>query len=477
MSAARAGLLLRDAELDGQRRVDVRISGDTIAEIAPRLAPQPGEPVLDARGGALLPGLCDHHLHLHALAASARSLVCGPPVVTSLPGLADALDTAPADDEGWVRGFGYVESVAGDLDAEALDQLHPGRPVRIQHRSGALWMLNGAAVAELGLAGGHHPGIERDPGGTPTGRLWRADSWLRSQLSHSRPPDLAPVGARLASLGITAVTDATPDLDDAAIRAITDAMAAGALRQRVQLLGVPIGWRPGRAEHTPTAGPYKIVLADSALPGLGPLTKQIARVHEHGRPVAAHCVTREALVLLVAALADAGTLPGDRVEHAALVPGELVPRLAALGLRVVTQPGFLAGRGDDFLRGVSEPDHVDLYRCRSLAEAGVPLALSSDAPYGSLDPWAVMAAAMTRRTASGRMAGPSERLSPADALAGYLADPTDPGGASRVVRPGAVADLVLLLVRRALALANPSAHHVQATLIGGSVAWQRRPGT
>jgi predicted amidohydrolase YtcJ len=469
--------VVRDAELGGQRRADVRISGDTIAEIAPRLAPQPGEAVLEARGGALLPGLCDHHLHLHALAASARSLECGPPAVTSLPGLADALGTAPADEDGWVRGFGYVENVAGDLDAEALDQLHPGRPVRIQHRSGALWMLNGAAVAELDLGGADHPGIERGPRGTPTGRLWRADNWLRSRLPRSRPPDLAPVGARLASLGITAVTDATPDLDDAAIRAIADAMMLGALKQRVQLLGVPIGWRSGRPEHTPTAGPYKIVLADSALPGLGPLTKQIARVHEHGRPVAAHCVTRAAMVLLISAFADAGTLPGDRVEHAALVPAELVPILAALGLRVVTQPGFLADRGDDFLRGVPEPDHVDLYRCRSLAEAGIPLALSSDAPYGPLDPWAVMAAAVTRQTPSGRITGPSERLTPAGALAGYLADPTDPGGSPRVVRPGAVADLMLLLVRRASALAKPSARHVQATLIAGSVAWQRKPGS
>jgi predicted amidohydrolase YtcJ len=464
------GLLIRDAELDGRVRADVRISGGAIAEIAPGLTRRPGEPVLDALGGALLPGLCDHHLHLHALAAQAGSVPCGPPAVTGASALAGALAGATGDEHGWVRGVGYAETVAGDLDADAIDRLHARRPVRIQHRSGALWMLNSAAVAALGLAHGHHPGIERDRHGVPSGRLWRADDWLRTRLPRSRPPALAPVGARLAALGITSVTDATPDLDAAALDAVTDALASGAVRQRVRLLGTSIGWRPARTG--PTSGPYKIVLADSALPGLDSLIGRIAESHAHGRAVAVHCVTREALLLLLAAFADAGTLRGDRVEHAALVPAESVPVLADLGLRVVTQPGFLAHRGDDFLRDVPEAEHVDLYRCRSLIEAGVPLAPSSDAPYGPLDPWAVIAAAAARRTPSGCTAGPAERLSTAEALAGYLSDPSDPGGPPRRIRTGVPADLVLLHVPRAVALSGPSAGHVRATVIGGTPVWE-----
>jgi predicted amidohydrolase YtcJ len=93
-----------------------------------------------------------------------------------------------------------------------------------------------------------------------------------------------------------------------------------------------------------------------------------------------HCVTREALVLLLAALDEAGPRPGDRIEHAALVPSELVPELARLGVRVVTQPGFLPHRGDDFLRDLPPQDRPDLYRCATLLRAGVPVASSSDAP-------------------------------------------------------------------------------------------------
>lgn len=109
-----------------------------------------------------------------------------------------------------------------------------------------------------------------------------------------------------------------------------------------------------------------------------------------------------------AALGDAGPRPDDRIEHAALIPPELVPDLARLGVRVVTQPGFLAGRGDDFLRDVPPADRPDLYRCATLLQAGIPVALSSDAPFGPLDPWSVIAAAASRRqTRSAATAAPT----------------------------------------------------------------------
>ena len=141
-------------------------------------------------------------------------------------------------------------------------------------------------------------------------------------------------------------------------------------------------------------------------------------------------------MLLLAALGEAGARPGDRIEHAALIPPELVPELARLGVRVVTQPGFLADRGDDFLRDVPPADHPDLYRCATLLRGGVPVALSSDAPFGPLDPWAVIAAAAGRRTASGQVAGPGERITFTRALDAYLAPPGDPGGPPRRVGPG-----------------------------------------
>lgn len=465
-------LLLRDVEVRGHR-TDVRVDGGAVTAMDAGLPHRSADVVLDGHGGALLPGLCDHHLHLHALAAVRQSVPCGPPAVPDRAALGAALRAAPPDRHGWVRGVGYTESVAGDLDAATLDGLHDSRPVRVQHRSGALWVVNSEGLARLGLAGTEPPhtpppGVEHNTHGRPTGRLWRADAWLRAQLPPTAPPDLAGVGTALAALGITAVTDATPDLDATALRALAGSAGAGAVPQRIHLLGVPLG---ADAPPGTTAGPYKIVLADSDLPALDELVDRIRTVHAVGRAIAAHCVTREALVLLLVARTAAGALPGDRVEHAAIVPPELIGELA--GLRVITQPGFLAHRGDDYLAQVPASDLDDLYRCASLIAAGVPLALSSDAPYGPLDPWTVMRAAVDRRTPAGAVAGPAERMSAAAALAAYLAPPHDPGGASRRIAVRGVADMVLLDRSLGDMLAAPSADAVVATVVGGRVVHHR----
>lgn len=48
---------------DGPRRADVRIVGETVAEVGP-LAPEPGESVLEAAGSHVLPGMIDVHVHV-----------------------------------------------------------------------------------------------------------------------------------------------------------------------------------------------------------------------------------------------------------------------------------------------------------------------------------------------------------------------------------------------------------------------------
>ncbi len=448
--------MLRDAELNGAVRTDVLITDGRIAQIGPGLARPGGTEEIACGGGAVIPGLCDHHLHLRALAAWDRSTHCAD---------LTALRAAVPDATGWIRGVGHA---GADLDAAALDRLRADVPVRVQHRSGALWTLNSAAIAATGLDTADHPGIERDPRGHATGRLWRADGWLRTRLPPAPPDDLAPLGRRLAALGITAVTDATPDLTPEARAVLREAVRSGALPQHLHLLGAPPQEpEPESGGGRVTVGPWKIVIGDSALPSLAELTGRIAEVHAGGRAVAVHCVTYAALALLVAALRTAGCRAGDRVEHAALVPEALIPELRGLGVAVVTQPGFLADRGGGYLDEVPERDHADLYRCASLVRAGVPLALSSDAPYGPLDPWEIMRAAADRRTDDGRIAGAAERLTPAEALGGYLAPPGDPGGAPRRVTLGSTADLLVLHAPLRQVLEHPSAEAVREVIIGG----------
>lgn len=427
---------------------DIRIENGLITEIGHNLRRGDDE-VLDAAGGNVIPGLCDHHIHLHALAARRASVECGPPHVRTAAELAAALHSSLGT-HGWVRGVGYFESVAGDLDKDQLDRLHDARPVRIQHRSGALWILNTAGIEATGLQQADHPGVERDSNGHPTGRVWRADTWLRDRIPGNAPPSLSAIGSELAALGITSVTDATPDLDADGIASISAAMSTGELPQRVHLLGAPLGSR--QFSDRLTVGPYKIVLADSGLPDLEELARTITVCHGAGRAIAAHSVSREALLILLAVLGEVGSIPGDRIEHGALIPAESIEEIRCLGLTVVTQPGFIADRGDDYLEHVDHADQQDLYRCQSLIDASVPIAFSSDAPYGPLDPWTVIEAAQRRRTPKGVVLGGNETVNAAHALDAYLSSPDDPGGPARRVSVGAPADLVLVSgSRRALA--------------------------
>ena len=59
------GLLIRHCEVDGIGGLDVRIRDGVVTEIAPGLR-RAAEELVDAAGGALIPGLHDHHLHLFA---------------------------------------------------------------------------------------------------------------------------------------------------------------------------------------------------------------------------------------------------------------------------------------------------------------------------------------------------------------------------------------------------------------------------
>jgi len=132
---------IRRAEL-GDRLVDVHIHDGLIAEIAEVADHAPrgtgsfgGE--LDAAGGALLPGLHDHHVHLLAGAAALASVDAGPAAVRDAARLASALRAADRalPPGAWLRAVGYHESVAGDIDAAWLDALGIRRPIRMQHRT------------------------------------------------------------------------------------------------------------------------------------------------------------------------------------------------------------------------------------------------------------------------------------------------------------------------------------------------------
>ncbi len=459
-------MLIRRCEIDGVLR-DLRISGEHIHAVAHGLTALPGEPVHDARGGALLPGLNDHHVHLFAAAAALRSVRCGPPHVRDAQQLEKALAAAPG--ASWLRGIGYHESVAGTLDRSALDRWLPARPARIQHRTGALWLLNSAAIAELELdAGVDAAGIERDAAGRATGRLYRLDAWLGERVPRE-PVSLRELSQGLARCGVTGVTDTGADNDAATFAALCEAQRTGELSQRVLLMGGDS--LPDARGSAVARGALKLLLDERALPELGALCARIAAAHAAERAVAMHAVTRVEAIFALAAFAEAGVRAGDRLEHASVAPPEVVAAIRRIGLTVVTQPSFIAERGDQYATDVDVADRPWLYRARAFLAAGVPLAAGSDAPYGEPDPWRAMRAAVSRRSESGRVLGSAEALTPEEALALFSSPLEAPGTASPRLVPGARADLCLLNAPWLRARCALSGDLVAATWRRGERIW------
>jgi len=454
-------LLFRGVDVEGTR-TDVRVIDQRIAEVGPHLAPtSPSAEVVVGDGGALLPGLHDHHVHLLAMASALHS------VDLSVPGRewTNVLRHATPDESGWIRATGHHDA-ASTLDRTDLDRIRDDVPVRVQHRGGALWVLNTPALSRLPETRGTPGdlGVERDASGRPTGRLWRRDDLVRLAHQGSPLPDMGPVQRTVRSLGITGVTDASPDLDEDAVDHLEQSLSAGPDRLRLTLLTANPSGRVGRWARM---GPLKILLHDHDLPDIDALSHWIRKSHALGRGVAVHCVSRGSLVLTLAALDSVGTVDGDRIEHAGVVPPELIAWIARLGLRVVTQPLFVRDRGDDYLAECEPSDVPHLYPYAALLAADIRVAPSSDAPYAFPDPWASMRAARDRLSRDGVRVGNDEGVRPEEVLRGYLSPPDDPGGPPRRIRLGSPADLCLLHIPLSEAMEDCSADVVRKVWVGG----------
>jgi predicted amidohydrolase YtcJ len=455
-------LLIARAEIDG-RENDVRVAGSRIEAVG-RLRARPGERVLDARGGALVPGLHDHHLHLRACAAARASVPCGPPAVADARGLCEAIRARVAGDT-WVRGVGYHESVAGELDRLALDRICADVPIRVQHRSGRLWMLNSAAIAAL-----RQIDVRAARTIPADGRWYDADERLATLLG-ATPAPIGPVSRQLAACGVTGITDMTPRNNRDSVAAFARLQTGGELLQRMRVAGDDsLAGIEGAQCIRP--GARKFHLHDTALPPFAHLCASIRASHAAGREIAVHCVTEVELVYTLAALREAGVHPGDRIEHASVVTRALIDQLRELGLLIVTQPNFVKERGDAYRVDIPAAQHNDLYRAASLDEAGLALAAGTDAPFGDPDPWRAMRAAVDRTTEGGALLGGGERLSPERALALFTGSLESPGIPRRIAS-GELADLCLLCEPWAVARRRLDRELVRVTVRAGESIFER----
>lgn len=460
MAAAGESLMLRQVRIVPVTTpappgpVDVRIEHGRVREIAPHLSGSTAAEVA-AEGRWLIPGLWDQHVHLSQWAAMLGRLdLAGcrsPQEVCQRVAAGTAASTAAV-----LQGFGYRSGAWDEQPSvAALDAVSDGRPVILISGDAHNGWLNSAALAFFGLP---------ERAGALTEDEWFA-LWARLDELPRDPArersDYAEAVRRAAATGLVGLTD----LELArGWQEWPERYAAGVDQLRVRVATYPpnveevigLGLRSGDP-LTGTAGQVRMgplkIITDGSLNtrtaychtayagghgilniGREELSALMSRGHRAGLRIAAHAIGDAALSNALDAFAASGA--AGSIEHAQLVDLADLPRMAALGVVASVQPAHLL---DD--RDVTEqlwPDRAE--RCfafRSMLQAGVELAMGSDAPVAPLDPWLAMAAAVHRSADDRAPWNSAQALTAREALAAS----TDGAG---TVAVGSVADLALL---------------------------------
>ena len=404
-------------------------------------------------------------------------------------------------------GFNQMNTGNEYPDPRRLQQASGGRPVWLKHTSGHACIIDQTAIeltgarerAAAGIPGGR---IVLDAAGEPTGLLEEQAMSLVQDILLPYPLERieAAIGAASShylSEGLTSITDAgigggwighSPQ----EFAAYQRALASGTLLTRHQVMpesstltelgevdtvgrftGFSTGIATGLGDDRLQLGPVKFFLDGSILGATARLSEEYhhcAGSHGYyqgdrneiaahalaagraGWSLAMHAVGDEAVDLAIeiaTTLRGEGIEPGimHRVEHGGVVRPEQLQALAEARLPIVGQPHFIPLYGDGMRRFIGDQRADWSFRSKSFLDAGLTLALSSDRPVAPGAPLRVMQSAIERTTASGHAFGADERLTALEALAGYTTGPAElTGWAGRkgVIRPGALADLVVL---------------------------------
>ncbi|MCD2192476.1 amidohydrolase [Actinomycetospora endophytica] len=460
-------------------------------------------------GAVVVPGFGDAHNHMAWFGQTLAEIDLSDARTLDEVYDAVAARAGTLPEGAFVVGAGYDDvRLGGSPHHAALDRAAGGRPVRLQHRSGHVCAGSTEALRRAGIldaSGRRGPvavpeggKVVLDDEGVPTGVVEEAAQPLLADLLRPFAVDdvadaLARASAVYAAQGLTHVTECgiaggfigrTPR----ELAAYQAALEHGRLLQRVVVMpvdsalhevpggdgvGLDLGVRTGFGDDDLRLGPMKIFF-DGALSSRtaamtapfvdrdhagyfqddpGHMHRMVVGAHLAGWTVAAHAIGDRAVAAALDAFADAqAQLPRPevrhRIEHAAVVSDAEVRRFAALGVTPVPQARFLQEIGESMIAAVGDGRADLLYRHASFVAAGLRVPASTDRPcVADGHPLRTMQAMVQRRTASGRVLGPEERVDAVTALraltvdTAWIAGDEDRRGA---LAPGMLADLVVL---------------------------------
>ena len=461
-----------------------------------RLAPD--APRHDYAAATVVPGFNDAHQHLTMMAAQAAGLDLSAPQVDGPTALSAALSehaaSLPAD--GWVVAtrYDHIRSSAGQrLTRAELDALLPDHPAIVVH-IGAHWgVANSLALAAAGLDDNsvEPPGAElgMDAGGRLDGFVSEQAlfDFVYPSLADGKPVVPMPSVEEL----VPAILASAEKMLAAGITSVCDAMVGPRELQLLQLArnqGLPlrvnalltfphlpalseVGLRDGFGDEWLRIGGVK-AFVDGAVAGRScavaepfegtddtgilTVTKEqlqelVNRATAARTRLAVHANGERAIEMVLDALeqvaASGAPMLRHRIEHCSIVTPSILERMKRLDVIAVPFGSYAHFHGDKLLQWYGADRLERMFAHRSMLEAGITVAGSSDYPCGPWEPLLGLQSCVTRRSVTGVEVGPSQRLSLREALELYTVGSAASSGEEGVkgrLAPGFLADFTVL---------------------------------
>ena len=453
-----------------------------------RLLAAPNARIIDLKGRTVTPGFIDPHIHFRAWGLQNTYYTSFmPPEVKDIPSLQRALaaDLKSKQPGEWLMGYYLVLSDKPIPTKEDLDPVSKNNPVFIMHIGGHWGTANSAAMQIAKISNSTaspQGGIIEKVNGELTGVFYnhRAMDMVRMYA----PPinadqirqSILETQKVFAACGVTSFHDNNiRDLED--IQAYQELSQEGKLFLRNDLY-LTLEW-PSDMDKVAKVNPldngvtrfagYKFLIdgqcptaytyeahngAEWRLPTWDPqmFKDNVRSLHDTGLQICVHCIGDAAAGLTLEAFEAAMNAnprpdPRHRIEHAILTKPEATQKMKDLGVVVSTQPAFiyLFGEGWESFFGAERMERIVV--TREWINAGVHVAIGSDAPSTPLyNPQATLAGAMSRFTLKQKSIGADQVLTFEEALRAHTYEGAYAGHQENIkgtLEAGKYADLVV----------------------------------
>ncbi|QQG49018.1 MAG: amidohydrolase [archaeon] len=473
-------LVIEDCKLWGRKGGSLVVEEGRIAAFVEGGTPKVRSDAtrISGNGGTVFMGFIDTHCHPFEYGWLRRNLDLKG--TSNLTGIrlrlsARARSTLPG---AWIAGMGWDQerlSEARMPTRSDIDDVTPNNPVVLTRVCGHIGLLNSRALQEMANAAVGLEGYDLDSRGTPTGIV--RESALPPVLAvlpkseAAMTSDLLTAEVEASKSGLTTlhciISEAAYQEELSALvglhssgslslkyKVYIPAAAIGYVEDRrirdrlnddkVRLSGVKI-YADGSlgARTAALREPYADDPGNSGLLRYSQdaLNQAVEAAHDAGFQAVVHAIGDRAVEQALEAISRVSG-PGNerrhRIEHASLLPPDLLSRMRKHAVRATVQPLFITS--DTWASERLGPERArHLYPLRSMLKAGIIASGSSDSPIESMSPILGMWASMVRSGVA-----PEEALSMSEAVALYTSNARSNGGDPEEEGLGARADLCLL---------------------------------